>query len=121
MKRTKNLSVPRQRRRDAGNKKKDLGTRFRERPVRRACSMHEGGMLVKSRSRQGFGQGVIDIEGTPTLESLDFAGTYSLAEEMIFNIDVTAAIAMDRILTHKNTYSIVFPHACGAKRGAVKA
>jgi len=102
-------------------RQEDPGTRFRARPVRRACSMHEGGMLVKSRSKQGFGQGVMDIEGTPTFVQLDFAGTYSLAEEMISNIDVTAAIAIDRILTHKNTCSIVFPHACGAKRGAVKA
>ena len=38
---------------------------------------------------------------------------------MKFNIDVTAAIAIDGILTHKNTCSIVFPHACGANRGAV--
>ena len=76
---------------------------------------------MKSRSRQAFGQGVGDIEGTPTFVSLDFAGTYSLAEEMKSNINVTAAIAIDGILTHKNTCSIVFPHACGAKRGAVKA
>ena len=48
-------------------RKKDLGTRVSERPVSRACSMHEGSMLMKSRSRQAFGQGVGDIEGTPTL------------------------------------------------------
>ena len=50
-------------------KKEDLGTRARvgERPVRRACSVHEGSMLTKSRLRQAFGQGVRDIEGTPTL------------------------------------------------------
>jgi len=48
-------------------RKKDLGTRVTERPVRRACSVHEGSMLMKSRSRQAFGQGVGDIEGTPTL------------------------------------------------------
>jgi len=47
-------------------RKEDLCTRLGERPVRRACSMHEGGMLMKSRSRQAFGQGVGDIEGTPT-------------------------------------------------------
>ena len=58
-------------------------------------------------------KGVGDIEGTPTFVSLDFAGTYSLAEEMKSNINVTAAIAIDGILTHKNTYNIVFPHACG--------
>jgi len=48
-------------------KKEDLGIRVGERPVRRACSVHEGSMLMKSRSRQAFGQGVSDIEGTPTL------------------------------------------------------
>ena len=48
-------------------RKEDLGTRVCERPVRRACSVHEGSMLMKSRSRQAFGQGVGDIEGTPTL------------------------------------------------------
>ena len=48
-------------------RKEDLDTRVGERPVRRACSVHEGSMLVKSRSRQAFGQGVGDIEGTPTL------------------------------------------------------
>jgi len=48
-------------------RKEDLGTRVGERPVRRACSVHEGSMLMKSRSRQAFGQGVGDIEGTPTL------------------------------------------------------
>jgi len=48
-------------------KKEDLGIRVGERPVRRACSLHEGTMLMKSRSRQAFGQGVGDIEGTPTL------------------------------------------------------
>jgi len=48
-------------------RKEDLGTRVGERPVKRACSVHEGSMLVKSRSRQAFGQGVGDIEGTPTL------------------------------------------------------
>ena len=48
-------------------RKEDLGTRVGERPVRRACSVHEGGMLMKSRSRQAFGQRVCDIEGTPTL------------------------------------------------------
>jgi len=42
-------------------RKEDLGTRVGERPVRRACSMHEGSMLMKSRSRQAFGQGVGDI------------------------------------------------------------
>jgi len=45
----------------------DLGTRVGDRPVRRACSVHEGSMLIKSRSRQAFGQGVGDIEGTTTL------------------------------------------------------
>ena len=98
-------------------RKEDLATRVGERPVRRACSVHEGSMLMKSRSRQAFGQRVGDIEGT----QFDFAGTYSLAEEMKFNIDVTASIAIDGILTHKNTCSIVFPHACGAKRVAVEA
>ena len=48
-------------------KREDLGTRVGERPVRRACSVHEGSMLMKSRSCQAFGQGVGDIEGTPTL------------------------------------------------------
>jgi len=48
-------------------RKEDLGTRVGERSVRRACSVHEGRMLMKSRSRQAFGQGVGDIEGTPTL------------------------------------------------------
>jgi len=47
-------------------RKEDLGTRVGERPVRRACSEHEGRMLMKSRSRQAFGQGIGDIEGTPT-------------------------------------------------------
>jgi len=47
-------------------RKEDLGTRVGERPVRRACSVHEGCMLMKSRSRQAFGQGVGDIVGTPT-------------------------------------------------------
>ena len=50
-------------------RKEDLGTRVGERPVRRACSVHEGSMLI----------------------------------------------------THKNTCSIVFPNACGTKRGAVEA
>jgi len=45
-------------------RKEDLGTRVGERPVRRACSMHEGSM--KSRSREAFSQGVGDIEGTAT-------------------------------------------------------
>ena len=48
-------------------RKEDLGTQVGERPVRRACSVHEGSMLMKSRSRQAFGQGVCNIEGTPTL------------------------------------------------------
>jgi len=48
-------------------RKEDLGTRVGERPVRRVCSVHEGSMLMKSRSRQAFGQGVGDIEGTPTI------------------------------------------------------
>jgi len=48
-------------------RKEDLDTRVGERPVRRACSVHEGNMLMKSRSRQAFGQGVGDIEGFPTL------------------------------------------------------
>jgi len=47
-------------------RKQDRGTRVGERPVRRACSMHEGSMLMKGRSRQAFGQGVSNIEGTPT-------------------------------------------------------
>ena len=59
------------RRRGAGNweikRKEDLGTRVGERPVRRACSVHEGSMLMKSRSRQAIGEGVGDIVGTPTL------------------------------------------------------
>ena len=33
-------------------RKEDLGTQVGERPVRRACSVHEGSMLMKSRSRQ---------------------------------------------------------------------
>jgi len=45
----------------------NLGIRVGERPVRRACSVHEGIMLMKSRSGQAFRQGVGDIEGTPTL------------------------------------------------------
>ena len=77
--------------------------------------MHERGMLMKSRPRQAFGQGVGDIKGTPTFVQFDFAGTYSLAEEMKFNIDVTAAIAIDGILTHKNTCSIVFPNDVGPR------
>jgi len=48
-------------------RKEDLGTRIGERPVRRACSVHKGSMLMKSRLRQAFSQGVCDIEGTPTL------------------------------------------------------
>ena len=72
--------------------------------------MHEGGMLMKSRPRQAFGQGVCDIKGTPTF-----------VQFVKFNIDVTAAIAIDGILTHEDACSVVFPHACGAKRGAVKA
>jgi len=48
-------------------RKEDLGTQVGERPVRRACSVHEGSILMKSRSRQAFGQGVGDIEETPTL------------------------------------------------------
>ena len=32
-------------------RKEDLGIRVGERPVRRACSVHEGSMLMKSRSR----------------------------------------------------------------------
>ena len=48
-------------------RKEDLDIRVSERPIRRACSVHEGSMLMKSRSRQAFGQGVGDIEGTPTL------------------------------------------------------
>jgi len=48
-------------------RKEDLDTRDDERPVRRACSVHEGSILMKSSSRQAFGQGVGDIEGTPTL------------------------------------------------------
>ena len=48
-------------------KKEHLGIRVGERPVRRACSVHEGRMLMKSRSRQAFGQGVGEIEGTSTL------------------------------------------------------
>ena len=48
-------------------RKEDLSTRVGERPVRRACSVHEGSMLMKSRSRQACGQCVGDIEGTPTL------------------------------------------------------
>jgi len=48
-------------------RKEDLCTRVGERPVRRACSVHEGSMLMQSRSRQAFGQGVGDIGGTPTL------------------------------------------------------
>jgi len=39
---------------------------------------------------------------------------------MKFNIDVMASIAIYGILTHKDTCSVVFPHAFGAKRGAVK-
>ena len=48
-------------------RKEYLGARVSERPARRACSVHEGSMLMKSRSRQAFGEGVGDIEGTPTL------------------------------------------------------
>jgi len=48
-------------------RKEDLGTRVGDRPVGRACSVHEGSMLMKIRSRQAFGQGVGNIEGTPTL------------------------------------------------------
>jgi len=48
-------------------RKEDLDIWVGERLVRRACSVHEGSMLLKSRSRQAFGQGVGDIEGTPTL------------------------------------------------------
>ena len=48
-------------------RKQDIGIRVGERPVRRACSVHEGSMLMKRRSRQAFGQGVGDSEGTPTL------------------------------------------------------
>ena len=48
-------------------RKEDLDTRVGERPVRRACSVREGSILVTSRSRQAFGQGVGDIEGTLTL------------------------------------------------------
>ena len=33
-------------------RKQDIGIRVGERPVRRACSVHEGSMLMKSRSRQ---------------------------------------------------------------------
>ena len=83
--------------------------------------MHEGGMLMRSRPRQAFGQGVSNMKGTPKFVQFDFAGTYSLAEEMKCDIDVTAAIAIDGILTHEDTCSVVFPRACGAKRGAVKA
>jgi len=48
-------------------RKEDLGTRVGGRPVRRPCSVHEGSMLMKSRSRQAIGEGVGDIVGTPTL------------------------------------------------------
>jgi len=47
--------------------KEDLGSLFGERPVRAARVMHEGGMLMKIRLRQAFGQGVDDIKGIPTL------------------------------------------------------
>jgi len=47
-------------------RKEDLGTQVGEKPVGRACSMHEGGMLMKSRSKQAFGQGACDTEGIPT-------------------------------------------------------
>jgi len=53
-------------RKQAKKRKEDLGTRVGERPVRRACPLNEGSMLMKSRSRQAFGQGVGDIEWTPT-------------------------------------------------------
>jgi len=36
-------------------RKEDLGTRVDEMPVRRACSVREGSMRMKSRSRQAFG------------------------------------------------------------------
>jgi len=65
---TTNISVSRQgdEVQETGKKRKeDLGTLVGERPVRRACSMHEGSMLMKSRLRQAFGPGVTDIEGTP--------------------------------------------------------
>jgi len=32
-------------------RKEDLGIRVGEKPVRRACSVHEGSMFTKSRSR----------------------------------------------------------------------
>ena len=48
-------------------RQEDLDTRVGERLVRRVCSVHERSMLMKSRSRQAFGQGVGDIDGTPTL------------------------------------------------------
>jgi len=51
-------------------RREDLGTRVGKRPVRRACCMHEGSMLMKSRSRQAFGQGVGDIEGNSGLQLL---------------------------------------------------
>jgi len=47
-------------------RKEDLGTQVGEKPVGRACSMHEGSMLMKSRSKQAFGQGACDTEGIPT-------------------------------------------------------
>jgi len=61
---------------------------------------------------QAFDQSVGDIKGTPTFVQLDSAGTYSLTEKMRFNLPMTAAIAIDGILTHKDTCNIVFPQAC---------
>ena len=60
---TTNFSVSRQRRRGAENRgkkrKEDLGTRVGERPVRRACSVHEGSISgagnreIKRKEDQG--------------------------------------------------------------------
>ena len=59
-------------------RKEDLGTRVSERLVRRACSMHEGSMLMKSRSGQALGQGVVNIEEPQHLYNLiSLARTHS--------------------------------------------
>ena len=51
-------------------RKEDLDTWDGERPVRRACSVHEGSLLMKSRSRQAFVKASATLRGPQHLYNL---------------------------------------------------
>ena len=78
-----------------------------------ASAPHILPMLNKGRAGQAFGERISHVLGAKALVELKLAELNTFPQEVIFDVDMPRALAIDRVLTHKNTGSVVFPHEWG--------